>query len=270
MSMKYARIIFGVAVLIFVLITVFSLRVRHDFVENPEQKLRISAVVFPGYVSDNTQNYKIKDGKLVYYTNSQTTLVDSVDLLTFTAFTNHYAKDRFHVYVDGKIFHAADISTFLVLNESYAKDKYYVYFGPEILVDADTATFVPYEYWYGKDAKNVFYEDFIIKGADPLTFVTFTGTEYSKDKNAVYFLGRILPSADPRTFQMLGQNYSRDKTNIFYLSDKIPEARAATFSVIENDTHDYATDGTYVYEDGEIIKGANPKTFVPNANPPKY
>ncbi len=263
--------IIGIAtIFIFSLITLFGLYSRGNFVRNTEQKESVLPASYSDYVSDNIQNYTIKNGEVFYYNGSQLILVDGVAPSTFTALTSHYAKDQYHIYINGEIFNEADFLTFHTLNEAYAKDKNHVYYRNKILADADTPSFIPFGYWYGKDYKKVFYEDFSIKGADPETFVEFSGTEYTKDKNAVYLLGKRIEDADSQAFQILGQYYSKDENSVFYMIEKISQAKINTFSVIENDTHNYATDGVYVYEDGKIIKNANPKNFVPEPNPSKY
>ena len=181
----------------------------------------------------------------------------------------------------------------------YARDKNHVYNLREVIEGADPATFEFLGsdlYGYQKDKNRVYSQGTVIEGVDPATFEYFPcpradlRCNYFKDKDAVYFdsvLGiNELTEYDPVTFMIYseGMAYMRNKDKIYYEMgdwEEIVEADAATFEIIEvaecvGKSFDeypmnlftycafgspFAKDKNYVYEDGEIVEGANPETF---------
>jgi hypothetical protein len=119
-------------------------------------------------------------------------------------------------------------------------------------------------YAYAKDNNNVYMRNKIIKNADAKTFEMISFT-FAKDKNHIFFCGDILKDADPHTFQILSYTYQRDKNHVWTIG-KPCDIDANSFKILNegnvcNNNSLYATDKKYVYFQGEIINGADVKTF---------
>lgn len=99
---------------------------------------------------------------------------------------------------------------------------------------------------------------------------------FSKDKYSVYFNCYSIPNADPKTFELLiGKYEDVDKNHIYYWTsyakdryhvygvDQAPgyiykEMDASSFSIISNSLN---KDKNHVYIVGNVLDGADPKTF---------
>lgn len=80
----------------------------------------------------------------------------------------------------------------------------------------------------------------------------------------IYVSGIMIPAdnLDVDTFMYIEYNYCKDKNNVYYKSDVLRNAEASSFEVLSSI---YAKDRRYVYENGKILDGYNPVTFVKDA-----
>ncbi len=197
--------------------------------------------------------YTIRDGR-AYYADSGVELID-VDIATFRALGDSYAKDKNKVWYEGDIeLIGVDGATFQILVDKdedsrirYAKDKNRVW----LLISFNGSSFTE------------------INGADPTTFEDL-GNWYSRDKRKIWYVDCVsdwgpcgygieeLTGVDTSTFRALGGGYAKDKHSVWFLAlspEQLHAADAPTFLFLGNN---YAKDKNNVYLDGDILKGVNP------------
>ena len=189
---------------------------------------------------------------------------------------NSYAKDKYHVFLGGKVL-SFDSDTFEILGK-YAKDKSAVYwvgvYVPQLptslkikrIDQVDTESFVQLYSGdmcskYAKDKNNVYEKGEIIEEYDASSFFVFNDSRYTKDKTSVYFLDKKIV-VDLETFEILeGKPYSKfvifskDITNVYWQGGIIEGADPETFEVVGGR---YAKDKNYVYSDYNIKKEIDP------------
>jgi len=87
--------------------------------------------------------------------------------------------------------------------------------------------------------------------------------KYAKDGKSVYFLGnKSFEDVDIKTFEVMPQYYSRDKNNVYRpINEWIQKINGANPKTIKVLSQYYSKDDKNVYVAGEIVKGADPKTF---------
>jgi len=118
----------------------------------------------------NNQEYG-KDTSNVYYTNQKIELANSKNFLVLSA---RYGKDDKQIFYKNQIIEEVDYDSFEVLKDvgiiAYAKDKYHVYIDGKIFEIADSKTFQVLRYPYSKDKNNVFIFQEVVTGRDPASF----------------------------------------------------------------------------------------------------
>jgi hypothetical protein len=98
--------------------------------------------------------------------------------------------------------------------------------------------------------------------------------EYSKDKYRVYYfhpnsdggVRQIVEGADPTTFRSLDYRWGIDERHVFYEDRKLEGLNLSKLQIIYSpDTSDsfiqYVKDDHIVFEEGEILQGADASTF---------
>lgn len=111
---------------------------------------------------------------------------------------------------------------------------------------------------FGKDRKHVFYLDAKIDSADPAS-IKLVGFEYVKDKRSVYLKNKKI-SNRPSHFHLVDGTqgfFATDGQSFFYRGKKM-DARGFGF-VPHSD--DYTINKYHVFHRGEIVLGADPKSF---------
>ena len=107
------------------------------------------------------------------------------------------------------------------------------------------------------------------------SFTWLDSTEYSKDKSHVYYffgnsdggIRSMVEGADPKTFRRLCEyRWGIDKNFVFYKNQKLHSLSLSKLQVLcSPDTEDhfvwYIKDDKIVYHEGEILQGADAKTF---------
>lgn len=100
-----------------------------------------------------------------------------------------YSKDDNHAYYYGDRISGADPGSFMSMAMLFAKDRDHVYFeGKKMSADAQTVLYL--NGYYIKDYAHVFYKTEVIKKADVPTFTTANARE-AYDKNYNYYDGKI-------------------------------------------------------------------------------
>ncbi len=221
------------------------------------------------------------DGKNIFFEDN---IIENADLETFdivgltndsylSCFKEEYTRDKNFVYSFGRKIEGADQNTFELLNRVYAKDKNFVYSFGRKIDGADSDTFKVLGDYYAKD-KNSAYCD--RKKMDPSVDInSFQSLDYNyaKDKNSVYKHGLKI-DRDVDSFIIINSMYSKDNLGVYFEADfvpleKIEGADPHTFEVVYQKNsngyiiNEYAKDKNNVYRDGQLIEGADPKTYKP-------
>lgn len=150
------------------------------------------------------QRYETDRGR-VYFGSE---LMVEADARSFVDLGYGYAKDRYNVYMKGRVLENVDPSSFRlkvrsgrrnhskeqmeepVARRGYFKTKMNVYYGEKKL-DAMASSFKELGGGYAKDAFNVYYCGEKVEGAMASSF-KYTGDGYGEDSFDAYFRGRKL------------------------------------------------------------------------------
>ena len=179
------------------------------------------------------QRYEV-DRDRVYFGDE---MVMHADTRSFIDLGFGYAKDRYHVYMNGRILEYVDPSSFR-LKESrhrhghantdrdiqepykgYHKTSFSVYYGDK-KIDAVSSQFVELDYGYAKDSFSVFFLGEKIKGATCSSFEVLGGG-YAKDAFSVYYYGEKVEGAFASTFRYTSNGYAEDSLNTYYRGKKL-------------------------------------------------
>lgn len=232
--------------------------------------------------------YHQKDG-MWFFENEHMRVPDGEKV---TALNNRFARTPTLAFYRSSIIEGADAATFQALTEHYAKDKNHVWYadtyrkGQEYfsivhdrileLSDADPATFVSLDtphaendLGYAKDSRHVWFEGQRMTIGDIASFQV-QSYGFARDNTTGYYMREPVPGSDGRTFAQIDDAYSRDARHIFFsdvvlgqptqIVNRIVEgADMATFAPLERG---YAKDARAVYFDGVAIPGADPASFV--------
>ena len=228
-----------------------------------------------------------KDQNHVYY--GAKVLDFDFDIPSFTVkFDYNIPMDKNHVYImhdrydleDGegfKIFEDADPATYVQLNFNFAKDKNHIFRDNEKLTEVDYTSFEILNEEFCKDNKSVYYylyNEPLRRIETNLSEVTVLNQYCIRDDKYVYLhtsrrngesvdevVSIPFKNAERITFFENNKIIKIDDT-IYYETTPLKEADADTFEEIE---YGYAKDINHVFFLGEIIKGADPKTFKYNS-----
>jgi hypothetical protein len=204
-----------------------------------------------------------------------------VDIGSFTALDENYAKDKDTVYYcdeyrEGQNYYLtkkqiilkiqnANAASFVSLQNEYARDRHHVYFKGVPLPVKDISTFTSINSYFAKDKITVYLNRKPISGSDGSTFELMED-HFAKDKNHIYYYGYIgdgrqniatLP-ADPKSFVILDYRYSKDNKSVFFLGFKIKGADPASFTLLDEG---YAKDNQSVYYEERRVANANASSF---------
>ena len=187
--------------------------------------------------------------------------IDGADPASFEAFDTTYARDRSHVYFDGRPLVGADAASFELLDRpGFFKDRQHVYQLDRPFSD-DPAHFELLDGDLSKDSTAVYWSDGRVLSDDPAHFAIMSNQDhylFTKDRETVHVNGNPIAGADPATFRVLQGAYAQDGGRVFYFADEIVDADAASFHPLEGP---YASDSARVYWMGKAIDGADPNTF---------
>jgi hypothetical protein len=205
-----------------------------------------------------------------------------VDIATFEAIDDHYAKDKSSVYFcdeyrDGQSYYLTKRQTittvlkaipasFVTLGHGYAKDSHSAFFESTAFIVKDIATLKSINKNFVKDDFQAYYDLHPITGSDGKTFELLNG-EFAKDTANIYFFGYTEGkskniyklSCDKETFEVLVYPYSRDQASVFYEGSKIIDAHAPTFNVLGNG---YSKDKDHIFFRSGKMTDANVASFV--------
>lgn len=197
--------------------------------------------------------YQIRNGK-VYYENTE---LRGSDPYSFSELGYGYAKDRFHVYINGEILPYVNPSNFSVSSE-FAPDVWnHPHCEPGQRPSGHHKN--PHSgnrYDYGTRRggytvidKCVFFEGRPVSDATVSSFSDL-GQGYAKDAFSVYFMGNKIEDATAQSFTVLKDGYAKDAFSAYYFGRKI-EGAGLNFQVLKNG---YAKDDFSVWFRGQLVK----------------
>lgn len=225
-----------------------------------------------------------KSNRTAYFESS---MLGDVDVATFEALSDHYAKDKNSVwycdtYRDGKEYwtikryrtpriSGADAPSFRMLDDYYARDKHRVYSDGNAFEVRHIDTYERLGDAHARDKISGYFMRAEIKGSDGATFSAVNG-HYSKDAKRVFWskydsnLGQhapvertvVLAGADPATFVAHEHDYAQDAAQAYY-NETIITKSVATFRML---TEGYAIADNKVWYQGEVLKDADAATFA--------
>ena len=206
-----------------------------------------------GYAQERLA-YQIRNGK-VYYENTE---LRSSDPYSFTELGYGYAKDRYHVYMNGEILPYVNPSTFSVSSD-YSPERW-DYSHREPGQRPDSPHNYPYKdrgHHYGNRVHSgysvinngVFFEGKSVSDATASSFVDL-GQGYAKDAFEVYYMGNKIEGATSKSFTVLKDGYAKDAFSAYYFGRKL-EGSGLNFQVLNNG---YAKDNFSVWYRGQLVK----------------
>jgi len=186
---------------------------------------------------------------------------------TLTSYAQRYEVDRDRVYFGGEMVIHADTRSFVDLGFGYAKDRHHVYMNGRVLEYVDPSSFrlkesrprhghantgrdiqEPYK-GYHKTSFSVYYGDKKIDAVSSQFVELDYG--YAKDSFSVFFLGEKIKGATCSSFEVLGGGYAKDAFSVYYYGEKVEGAFASTFRYTSNG---YAEDSLNTYYRGEKLR----------------
>jgi len=213
--------------------------------------------------------------------------IANADARTFEVLSDHYAKDRSHVYYadtyrEGQEYFTkrhsrvdaisgADAATFRYLDQGYARDTANVYFEGARFVVSDAASFELLDYGFAKDRLTGYYQQAPVPGSDGRSFA-FVDNHYSKDATNAFYSwlepgtngGSPVPTtlriagALPTSFTALEFGYAADSARVYFKGNPLTND-PASFRVLRLG---YAVSKDAVFYDGVVVPGADASTFA--------
>ena len=154
-------------------------------------------------VTGYAQRYETRHG-MVYFVDEH---VMRVDVKSFEDLGCGYAKDRYNVYLNGRVLENVDPSTFRLKERSSWRHR-------ETTEEEPVA-----RKGYFKTGMNVYYGD---KKLDAMaSSFEDLGGGYAKDSFSVYYYGEKVKGAMASSFKYMGGGYGQDAFDAYYRGKKI-------------------------------------------------
>jgi len=148
---------------------------------------------------------------------------------TFTVLKHEkYAKDKNHVFYEGKIVKGADAATFESLDDWYARDKDRGYYGGDAVRSSNGKTFKPIDAYYSTDGIDIFYDTLPLHVCNVKDFNFINKDQdgwhrWSTDGCFYYYINFKVPSDDyahVKIYQNSG-GLSKDSKYVYFLDHKL-------------------------------------------------
>lgn len=222
-----------------------------------------------GYVPiDKNHVYVLVDN---YYHISDTgdgfKILEDADPETYEQLNYDFAKDKNFIFRNNEKMQGVDYESFDVVNSQFCKDKngvyYYWYQQPLYRTEVNVSQVVDLAYFCIRDDEYVYIhtdnidldiKDRIVripfKNADQIQF--YNDNSIVKIDDNIYYKGKILEKANASTLEEIGYGYVKDDSLVFFHGQIVDGADAKTFRY--NDKNYTFSDKNHVYESGEILK----------------
>jgi hypothetical protein len=225
----------------------------------------------PGMLSKT--GYHVSDDKVYYFggfSSGSAKELAGADAKSFKSLDEQgfpegtYAKDKQHVYFDGKVVTEANASAFVRLKKYFSRDQHHIFYLNQIVSeDPDHFEFIDDD--VQKDRNHVYWFDKIISD-DPASFefiIKSGGWSYYKDSSGILANYTRIPGADAGSFKVLEHGYSQDKLKVYLMEnthlEEVTNADPASFKVLNAF---YTSDSQRVYWRGKPLPDSDPATFV--------
>lgn len=162
-------------------------------------------------------------------------LMNEADAASFVTLGHGYAKDKRHVYLEGKVLEYADPTTFSLTDKASAEQSPTLSSLPKDNGDDDSKA--------QEDSKPSVLD--LILGTDEGT------NHYSTTNGKVCYNGKEMKKADAATFKYIGGEYGADKHHAYYKGKILGDAWG--IGQIKYQGNGYATDGVHWYCNGKTV-----------------
>ena len=166
------------------------------------------------------------------------TVVKGADLASFQVLDDDHARDRGHVYHEGRPLAVKDVASFELLEHGFARDRIAGYYQQTLVPGSDGRSFQAAGHHLAKDAMRVWWCDIGIgEGGAP------------SPRRC-----QVLAGAAPQGFEVLERRYSRSGDRIYHQDRVVEGADAARFVAghgFEGDID--AQDASSAYRDGRRV-----------------
>lgn len=162
----------------------------------------------------------------------------------------------------------ADYKSFKEISSApaFGVDKTQAFYKGLVINNSDGKSFQPLEGGFSKDSKRVFYMYQSIRNADSKSFQVINKGPFSYDDHNIYFYWKSIGAKDINSFEVIDALGAKDNQYYYKTSiagdslhiGKYPIKDKNTFQLLD---HRYSKDKFQVYFDGEIVQGADSKTF---------
>jgi hypothetical protein len=182
--------------------------------------------------------------------------VSGVDVDSFEALSEWFAKDKKRVYWKGRVLRGADPSTIGVLNNYFAIDKDHVFGFGEIILGANPDSFELLEGNWSKDATSYFYSNKKVDVCDYDSFrIIDEFTPFRAiDDRCYYWETQIVSVEDFSTLEILQGGYAADQFAVYFSEWKIPSADVHSFEVKEDRFLSLAKDRNRCYLGPRVLE----------------
>lgn len=174
-----------------------------------------------------------------------------------------YAKDKDHVFYQGRKVEGAQSATFIALSNDYGRDSISGFYQSEPIPGSDGQTLEVLPRMWVRDKNDVYAGTNAIHACDP---ATFRNLDYSwhVDSRCAYAGALKIVGADPKTFQVINSTFAKDAIHVYSsvgrivaetqsVTAAIPGADPATFHLIGGKCGVCARDEDYCYSWNEVV-----------------
>jgi len=181
--------------------------------------------------------------------------VNGADVDTFQALSGWFAKDKNHVYWQGRRLRDADPSSISVLNNYFAIDQSRVFGHGTTLLGANPGSFELLQGGWSRDAENYFYGTRRVPVCDHGSFrIINEFTPFRAiDAKCYYWERQIVQIEDFATFEILPGGYAIDESTVYFAERKIQEADVQSFEVKEDRFLSLARDKEHCFLGTRIV-----------------
>ncbi|WP_108808493.1 DKNYY domain-containing protein [Aquimarina spinulae] len=194
-------------------------------------------------------------------------ILEDADPATYEQLNFSFAKDKNYIFRDNEKLTEVDYSSFEILNEEFCRDNkgvyYYLYHEPLRKIETNLSEVTVLNQYCIRDDKYIYLHtsrrngesvDEVVsipfKNAERITF--FDSNKIIKIDDMIYYETTPLKEADADTFEEVEYGYTKDINHVFFLGEIVKGADPKTFKY--NSRNYTFSDKNYIYESGEVLK----------------
>lgn len=178
----------------------------------------------------------------------------------FHLLNEYYASDNKNVYYELQKLPHADYLSFRILDSSFAKDKHHIYLNGRIIIDADPESFETGKYQDDKIFNFYHIGDHYVQYIAPENLRTIDSRYlYKTDGEFIYTFNARIEDADIASFEIIDEQYSRDQQRVFFSSTPLLNADPQSFRLLK---HGFSRDNHHLYWNERKVEGIDPEQFT--------